>query len=107
MTDLLPVIGGVAVRRGCSDRLSSEGGVSVMDRKTLVIILVVLAVIAVGVWAWRLRSTYPKEYTGEQPSGVGAPMKMDRPMGVGQPGGVQQPQPQQPQQQPQAGVGAF
>jgi hypothetical protein len=79
-----------------------------MDRKTLIIILVVLAVIAAGLWAWRLRSTqYPKEYTGEQPAGPGAPVKMDRPMGVGQPGGVQQPQPQQPQQQPQAGVGAF
>jgi hypothetical protein len=89
----------VAVRRGCLDRLSSEGGLSVMDRKTLIIILVVLAVIAAGLWAWRLRSTqYPKEYTGEQPAGPGAPMKMDRPMGVGGQGGQQPQQPQAPVQ---------
>ncbi len=44
-------------------------GYSLMDRKTLIIILVVLVVIAVGLWALRLRTTqYPKEYTGEQPA---------------------------------------
>lgn len=59
-----------------------------MDRKTLITILVILAIIAVGVWVVRLRSMkYPKEYTGEQPSGPGTPMKMDRPMGVGGQGG--------------------
>ena len=88
----LPVIGGVAVHRGCSDQLFSEGG-SAMDRKSLIILLIVLVVIAVGLWAWRLRTTqYPKEYTGEQPAGPGAPMKMDRPMGMGGQGGQQQPQ---------------
>ena len=73
-----------------------------MDRKSLIILLIVLVVIAVGLWAWRLRTTqYPKEYTGEQPAGPGAPMKMDRPMGVGGQGGQQQPQ------QPQAPVQSF
>ncbi len=55
-----------------------------MERKTLVGILLVLVIVAIGIWILRLRSTqYPKEYTGEQPSGPGAPMKMDRPMGIG------------------------
>lgn len=68
-----------------------------MERKTLIGILVVLVIIAVGIWILRLRSAqYPKEYTGEQPLGPGAPMKMDRPMGIGGQGvgpGTQQPPP--------------
>lgn len=72
-----------------------------MDRKTLIIILVVLVIVAVGLWMWRLRAPqHPKEYTGEQPAGPGAPMKMDRPMGVG--GQERQGQPQKPQAPVQA-----
>ncbi len=55
-----------------------------MSRKTAVGILIVLVIIAVGIWILQLRSMqHPKEYTGEQPSGPGAPMKMDAPMAIG------------------------
>jgi hypothetical protein len=66
-----------------------------MNRIKLIGILIALAVVAVLVWAWWLRaSQYPKEYKGDQPSGPGAPMRMDRPMGVGGQGGS--PAPEQP-----------
>lgn len=68
-----------------------------MERRTLIIVLVVLIVVAVGIWAWWLRAQkYPKEYTGEQPAGPGAPMQMEQPFGVG---GGQTPAKQQPQVQ--------
>ena len=60
-----------------------------MNRTMLIGILIVLVILAVGIWVWRLRSVqYPKEYTGEQPLGPGAPMKMEQPMGVGSQGGA-------------------
>ncbi len=54
-----------------------------MDRRTLIAILIVLAIVAAGIWVWRLRATqYPKEYMGEQPAGPGAPMKQTESVGV-------------------------
>lgn len=69
-----------------------------MNRTVLLIVLVVLVIVAIGVWAFYLRGRqYPKEYTGPPPQGPGAPTTMDRPMGMGQPTPA-------PQQQPATGV---
>ncbi len=55
-----------------------------MNRTVLIGLLLLLAIIAVGLWIWRLRATqYPKEYTGPMPTGPGAPMQMEKPMGMG------------------------
>lgn len=65
-----------------------------MNRTTLLIVLVVLIVVAAGIWVFYVRGRqYPKEYTGPPPQGPGAPTTMDRPMGMGQPTPTQQKQP--------------
>ncbi len=75
-----------------------------MNRTTLIVILVVLAIIAVGIWAWTLRPRqYPKKYEGEAPAGPNAPQVMDRPMGVERQPGGQGTAPEQPK----AGVQPF
>ena len=65
-----------------------------MNRTTLLIVLIVLIVIAAGLWGLYLRGRqYPKEYTGPPPQGPGAPTVMDKPMGMGQPTTTPQRQP--------------